>query len=263
MKVKEISGRNNPVFKEFTELLKGRGVKKSGMTLLSGPKQTSEVLKEFPEQCAGVLLPENQDIPVNKLPAGTTIFRFSLDLFRDIDIYGTDQPILLVRADPIRWWDNKKWPSGCTLFVPFQDPANVGAVIRSAAGFGVSRVIILREAANPFNHKAIRVAGNALFRIPIFKGPSIHELDKITFPVITLSPKGINICGYGFPLTFGLLPGLEGPGLPENLKDSISLAIPMENCVKSFNSALATGIALYEWQCGFTGSQGRIKQSQL
>ncbi|MFX0200597.1 MAG: TrmH family RNA methyltransferase, partial [Candidatus Hodarchaeota archaeon] len=57
-----------------------------------------------------------------------------------------------------------------------------------------------------------------------------------------------DIAKYKFPSSFGLLPGLEGPGLPDNLKQMTSLAIPMEPRVESINAALATGIALYLWR---------------
>ena len=44
-------------------------------------------------------------------------------------------------------WSDKDHGTGCTLFIPFQDPGNVGTVIRSAAAFGVSKVVLLKEAA--------------------------------------------------------------------------------------------------------------------
>ena len=143
---------------------------------------------------------------------------------------------------------DKQWPPGCTLFVPFQDPSNVGAVIRSAAAFGVRRVVMLREAAHPFHHKSVRAAGSSILRISLLEGPSIRELEKTRAPLITLSPKGKNIARYKFPTTFGLLPGLEGPGFPDNLKRATPLAIPMEPGIESINAALATGIALYLWR---------------
>jgi len=232
----------------FLRLLKGQGVKKYGAALLSGPKQVAEVLKEFPARCAGFILPAEQDIPHGILPEHCTIYHLDNRIFRDIDIYGTDRPILLVKVEGFPQWSCENWPTGCTLFVPFQDPVNVGAVIRSAAAFGVSRVVMLKEAAHPFHHKSTRVAGSTLLKIPIFRGPSIMDLAGAKVPIVTLSSKGRDVGGYRFPSTFGLLPGLEGPGLPSGLRQSISLAIPMAPGVESINAALATGIALYLWR---------------
>lgn len=67
-------------------------------------------------------------------------------------------------------------------------------------------------------------------------------------PLIALSPRGKNINKYLFPSTFGLLPGLEGPGHPAGLGDISEVRIPMEPGVESLNAAMATGIALYLWR---------------
>ncbi|MEE9610542.1 MAG: RNA methyltransferase [Desulfatiglandales bacterium] len=248
MIVKEIVSKNNVIFKKFLKVLKGRGIKKYGLTFLSGPKQVKEVLRDFPGRCMGIVLSKDQSIPEGGISEGMTIYHLGSDLFQDVDIYGTDQPLLLVRVEPFPPWTIEHWPSGCTLFVPFQDPANVGAVMRSAAAFGVSGVVILREAAHPYHHKSLRAAGSAAFRIPIFQGPSIRELGGTKVPMIALSPEGEDIARCRFPSTFGLLPGLEGPGLPRNLRTMTTLAIPMESGVESINAALATGIALYLWR---------------
>jgi tRNA G18 (ribose-2'-O)-methylase SpoU len=109
-------------------------------------------------------------------------------------------------------------------------------------------VVILKEAAHPFHHKSIRAAGSSILRVSLCQGPSIRELEKTRIPLITLSPRGKNIARYKFPTTFGLLPGLEGPGLPDNLKHATPLAIPIEPGIESINAALATGIALYVWR---------------
>lgn len=248
MRVKEITSRSNPAFKSFLTLLSGHGTKKAGMTLISGPKQVREILNEFPDRCEGIILRDQQEVTETGISAEIPVYRLNAELFREIDVFGTHQPILLIRCEPPQSWDRKDQPPGCSLFIPFQDPANVGAVIRSAAAFGVARVIFLKEAAYPFHYKSARVAGSALLRVPMLAGPSIHELSRSKTPIITLSTKGLPIDSFRFPKTFGLLPGLEGPGLPAPPLQWHSLAIPMEPGVESLNAALATGIALYVWK---------------
>jgi tRNA G18 (ribose-2'-O)-methylase SpoU len=248
MVIHHISSRSNPGFKKLVRLLDGQGIKKQGLSFLSGPKQVKEVLREFPDRCEAVLLTRRH--PLTGVPGGMKGFLLSGDLFREIDVYGTKAPILLVRFEPLSEWDSREWPRGCTLFIPFQDPGNVGAVIRSAAAFGVSRLVILEEGAHPFHHRSLKVAGSAVFRVPLFGGPSIKALGSERYPIITLSAEGDEIGKYSFPSTFGLVPGLEGPGLPPNLRHLTSLSIPMERGVESLNAALATGIALYVWRSG-------------
>lgn len=245
MGLHDLSSRSNPAFKAFLKLLGGQGVKKQSLSLLSGPKQIKEVLQEFPDRCKALLFARGQAPPLSE---GIEAYRLSAELFREIDLYGTRQPILLVRFDPLSLWKPTDRPAGCTLFVPFQDPANVGAVIRSAAAFGVSQVVVLKEGAHPYHHKSLRVAGSAIFRIPIFSGPSIRELDTTGFPLVTLSAAGQEIEAFRFPRRFGLVPGVEGPGLPANLGRLPCLSIPMSGGVESLNAALATGIALYVWR---------------
>ena len=245
MAVPHIASRSNPGFKAFARLLSGQGVKKHGLSLLSGLKQVQEVLREFPERCEAVLFSGDHSLPI---PEGVKRYRLGRDLFRELDVYGTAQPILVVRAEPLPDWDEEKGPSGCTLLIPFQDPANVGAVIRSAAAFGVSQVVVLKEGAHPYHHKSLKVAGSALFRVPILAGPSITKLGRGAFPIICLSSGGMKIGSYVFPPAFGLVPGLEGPGLPSNLRHLPSLSIAMEPGVESLNAATATAIALYVWK---------------
>jgi tRNA G18 (ribose-2'-O)-methylase SpoU len=107
---------------------------------------------------------------------------------------------------------------------------------------------MLKEAANPFHPKSLRVAGSALFRIPILEGPSILELSSTDVPVIGLSPDGRDVAGFRFPPTFGLLPGLEGKGLPREQKKGPTLSIPMAQGVESLNTAVAAAVVLYLWR---------------
>jgi 16S rRNA (guanine527-N7)-methyltransferase len=146
------------------------------------------------------------------------------------------------------WSDEAPWPDGCSLFVPFQDPENVGAILRSAVAFGVARVVLLRECAHPFHPKSSRAAGPALFQTPLLRGPSIDDLASQRYPLIALSTEGPTIDGEPFPAAFGLVPGLEGPGLPVHLREGERRRIPIEPGVESLNAATATAVALYAWR---------------
>ena len=258
MKVKEIGSPENTTFKVFLKLTRARGIKKYEMALLAGPKQTSEVIRDFPDKCTGIIFSARHEPPAGPATHETPSYRLSPELFRQIDIFDTGHPVLLVRVEPFPLWDDGSCPSGCTLCVPFQDPANVGAAIRSAAAFGVSRIVVMKEAAHPFLPKALRVAGSAIFRVPVFEGPSLDRFRVSDKPVIALSQKGKDIGDYRFPPAFYLIPGLEGPGLPNHLKKATLLSIPMERHVESLNAALATGIALYLWQ-----SERKLKTRQV
>lgn len=247
MVIKEITSRSNPDFKMFISLLKGQGLKKHGLTLISGRKQALEVVGGFPELCRGVISGKGAS-PLEGLLEDIPRYVLSGNLFREVDVHGTGPPIMLVSVSPLPTWGGESLTRGCTLFIPFQDPANVGAVIRCAAAFGVSRGVLLKESAHPFHHKSVRAAGSAVLRVPLSEGPSIAQLVASGFPIITLSARGENIHRYRFPPSFGLLPGLEGPGLPREVAHLPSLAIPMEPGVESLNAAVATGIALYVWR---------------
>jgi tRNA G18 (ribose-2'-O)-methylase SpoU len=246
--VREIVSHRNPTFRRLQSLLKAQGVEKHRQTLVAGRKHFGEVLREFPGQCAGIVFSQKDAVPLEIPFKDLTLYRLEHRLFREIDEVGTNHPILLVHTVPLEEWSDDRWPAGCTLFVPFQDPSNVGALIRSAVAFGVPRAVLLAESAHPFHPRSVRVAGSTLYRIKLEKGPSIKGLGKTRFPLITLSPRGRDIGGFRFPRTFGLVPGVEGPGLPIEINASTSLAVPMEASVESLNAAMATGIALYVWR---------------
>jgi 16S rRNA (guanine527-N7)-methyltransferase len=244
--VREVSSEANPTFKLARELLTGRGVRKHGQAILAGAKPVGEVLKRFPDRVEAWLTGPGGPPP----PAGSlTWLRLATPLFQELDTAGTHAPLLLVKVPEMpEFSPADPWPEGCTLFIPFQDPENVGAVLRTAAAFGVARAVLLREAAHPFHPRASRAAGTALFQVPLLRGPSIHDLDPDAAPLVTLSAEGTDLTDEPFPQRFGLVPGVEGPGLPERLRHGPARRIPIAEGVESLNAATAVAIALYEWQ---------------
>jgi 16S rRNA (guanine527-N7)-methyltransferase len=242
--LRDIVSDANATFKLLKAVQTGRGIRKHGHALLLGIRPILEVLRDHPRRCVAWVTPGLSPAPPAEAPPGLAWYRVAPALFRDLDSFGTGPPLLLIEVPPLETWSDDDWPPGCTLFVPFQDPENVGAVLRTAAAFGVARAVLLQEAASPFHPRSARAAGSALLRIPLWRGPSIAALQPHGAPVLPLSATGRDAGEFVFPPSFGLLPGLEGPGLPESWRVAEALAVPMHAGSESRNAAAATAIVL-------------------
>ena len=246
---RRVSSPQNPRYSLLKAVLEGRGIRKYGWAVIAGKKAVEEIALHHPERVGGWVFCHG--MPIVRIPADYSgdVGCLVLDkkLFDTIDIWGTGGPLLVIRADPFPVWRDKDFPNGCTLFIPFQDPGNVGGLIRSAAAFGVNRVVLLSDAAHPFHPKSSRAASGTLCRIPFYQGPSIKELACRDVPLFTLDSGGDDLSVIEFPERFGLLPGQEGPGFPPHLRTLPSIRIPMEPHIESLNAATATAIVLYAW----------------
>ncbi|MDH4036623.1 MAG: RNA methyltransferase [Candidatus Krumholzibacteria bacterium] len=243
---RRIESARNAIFKDLRRALSGREIRKSGLVLVSGPKTIRDVLQAFPDRCEAWVNREGQPDPPLALPPGAAWFQLAAGLFRELDIFGTDAPLLLVRTPPMSAWDAAApLPMGCTLLVPFQDPENVGAVIRSAAAMGVTNIVLLAGSGNPYHPRAIRASAGAVFHASLMSGPEIGALPA-GLAVIPLSGEGGDVADFQFPERFALLPGLEGPGLPAAMR-SRALSIPISDRVESLNAATAVAVFLYLW----------------
>jgi 16S rRNA (guanine(527)-N(7))-methyltransferase RsmG len=241
-----IESEHNETFKDLKKILASRGIKKQNRAMISGDKLVREIIRDFPQRCEAWLSFDEDQPPPDNAPANLVRVHLALPLFQQLDVLGTHSPLLVIDVHPLERWDPaEKFLPGCNLLVPFQDPENVGAVIRSAAAFGAAQVILLGESAHPYLPKALRVSGGAVLRVRLRQGPSLQDLPP-DLPVMALSAGGTDLADVVFPVVFGLLPGMEGPGLPESWRRN-AVGIPLRGGVESLNAATATAIALYAW----------------
>jgi tRNA G18 (ribose-2'-O)-methylase SpoU len=241
---KDINSSANATFKELQSLVTTKGIQKHRSAIISGEKFIHEILQDHSERVTAWITMDETQPPTPTL----TWYRLAKPLFDELDVFGTGKPLLVVSVSELSMYEEKRpWPIGCTLFIPFQNPDNCGAVIRTAAAFGVERVVLLKEAAHPFHPKSARAAGPALFKVELLRGPSISELNFTNIPYVSLSGEGSALKAYKFPERFALVPGVEGPGVPQHLRAN-ALSIPIKADVESLNAATATAIALYEWK---------------
>lgn len=249
---KEIKSATNPRFKMWRSLLESRGIKKHRIALVAGSKITGEIAALRPEIVEAVLISDRigYDGPS---PGGAEAVSLSRDLFRVLDVSGTSSPLFVVRTPDIPIFDPEAIKSPLVLAIPFQDPANAGAVIRSAAAFGVRDIILLAEAANPFHPKSLRAAGPSAFLVRYYTGPSIGNVNDIPLPCIALSRGGIDLHDAVLPERCILLPGMEGQGFPADFIPDMTVSIPISGDVESLNAAVAVSVVLYALTRGQNG----------
>jgi 16S rRNA (guanine527-N7)-methyltransferase len=243
--VRTICSDQNPVFKNLKKLLTGRGIRKSGQALVAGEKLVAEIVTAHPQLCRAWV--SGPDQPPPDVATHLQWYQLAPELLRELDISGTRAPLLLIALPGMRpWQPSEGFPAGVSVLIPFQDPENVGAAVRSAAAFGAVQAILLAESANPFHPKALRASGGAVLSLPLRQGPALDAVPP-ELPIVALSPEGSDIRQAAFPAAFGLLAGLEGPGLPEPWRRR-AVRIPIRPEVESLNAAAATAVALYEWK---------------
>jgi 23S rRNA (guanosine2251-2'-O)-methyltransferase len=135
-----------------------------------------------------------------------------------------------------------------------QDPHNVGAVIRSAAAFGLAGVLIPPHNQAPVTGTVVKVSAGMAFRIPLVSIPNVNttlrDLQEIGFWVYGLEGDGTTKTTtekYVKPTVFVL--GNEGSGLREKTKELCDelLSIPIHARCESLNAAAATAIVLSGW----------------
>ncbi|OHD70207.1 MAG: 16S rRNA (guanine(527)-N(7))-methyltransferase RsmG [Spirochaetes bacterium RBG_16_49_21] len=258
-----ITSGQNKKFKNLEKLSSTDGIRKAGTALVSGKKIIKEIIRKGSPPVTELVLydgyAEHDDVlnaVIGEFELRGSLIVLKKSLFNRLDLFKTRNPLAVVETPEIKEWDRTLGP-GCTLLIPFQDPANVGSAIRSAAGFNVRKIIILKQGANPYHPKSIRASAGAVFSVDIMNGPSLYDLGEAlkekASSIIALDAGGEPLPSFDFPERFLLLPGIEGPGLPQELK-ARSVAVPLAAGVESLNAAAALSIALYEWNRRYSPS---------
>lgn len=248
-----ITSSANSTFRELQREAAADTLKKTHKTIVAGAKLVKDALCVMPEQCLRLIVQEGftgADDLVENFARRKRLVVLKKALFGQLDVFNTNFALLELAVPSIPLWDGRIDMNGCTLALPFQDPANIGAAVRSAVAFGVSRILLLQEAAHPFHPKSIRASAGAVFHGRFFKGPTLSrlaaDLKDSNVPVFSLNMKGHALRSIKFPSSFLLVAGSEGKGLPADLREH-SIAIPMRGPVESLNAATAISIALFYW----------------
>lgn len=145
-----------------------------------------------------------------------------------------------------------------------QDPGNVGTILRTAEGAGVTGILLDGECADIYNPKTIRSTMGSIFRMPFYYIQDLEEgiryLKKrgiCTYAAHLEGKRAYDEEDYRRPCAF--LIGNEGNGLRPEIADLADtyIRIPMAGEVESLNAAIASAVLMFE-----AGRQRRSRSAE-
>lgn len=175
-------------------------------------------------------------------------------VFESVSDTKTPQGVLcLVRQYHYQLEDLCKGQPMLMILENLQDPGNLGTIMRTAEGAGVTGVLMTNGCVDLYNPKVIRSTMGSIYRMPFY------YTDDLKRDLLWLKKQGVllyaaHLKGKGthdeqnYCQPAGFLIGNESKGLSDETADlaDIYIKIPMCGQVESLNAAVASAILMYE-----------------
>ena len=143
-------------------------------------------------------------------------------------------------------------PAAVVLLDTIDDPHNLGAVVRSAAAFGIDGIILAGPSAPPLGGAAAKAAAGHLERVPVVRvnvaADALRTLRDAGYWVLGAAMEGSSSRETDPTNRWVLCLGSEQKGLRAKTRSAIDefIAIPMAENVESLNLSVAAGVLMYE-----------------
>lgn len=186
------------------------------------------------------------NIPENKLSKMCDFRRHQgVVAFKTIRPYDSEEKL----------WDIINATEAPLLLLPsgLEDPGNFGAIIRSAAAFNVSAILLERKGTVALNGTVAKTSAGMVEQMTLIKSKNLLEL------IDSLKEKGFRFVGAdgysetkleeaNFDGPTVIITGGEHKGIPPYLRKICDqlVSIPMKEGVESLNVSVAAGVMLYE-----------------
>lgn len=252
-----ISSTSNQQIKNIQNLMKkAKERKKQNVFIVEGPKMCFEAPHKLLKAVyvSESFYKENRYAKeLNSVEVVTEVV--SDQVFKTISDTQTPQGIMaIVQMPEYKLEDviNKEQPH-ILILESIQDPGNLGTMIRTGEGAGISGIIMNKTTVDIFNPKTVRATMGSLYRVPFFIAEDLTEaIAKLKENGIRLyaahlkgkmsydKPDYTNPCGF--------LIGNEGNGLSDEIADLADnyIKIPMTGKVESLNAAISATLLMYE-----------------
>lgn len=259
-----ITSTNNQQLKQVSALLKkAKERKEKKAFVVEGPKMVLEAPAEWLKAVyvseSFEKNPENKSTLKklgDKCKNNQAAFEIVADsVFKHVSDTQTPQGIMAVVAMPE--YDLEQLLDGekthLLVLESIQDPGNLGTMVRTGEGAGISGIIMNKTTVDLFNPKTIRSTMGSIYRVPFY------VTEDLSHTMVSLKEKGVTLYAAhlkgqhsydeeDYTSSCGFLIGNEGNGLSDEIADSADtyIKIPMEGQVESLNAAISAALLMYE-----------------
>ncbi len=134
-----------------------------------------------------------------------------------------------------------------------QDPGNLGTMLRTGEGAGVTGVVVDNTTVDLFNPKTIRATMGSIYRVPFYSASelpgTLRQIKMAGIRLYAAHLKGERLYDEpDYTAGCGFLIGNEGSGLSDEIAAMADdyVRIPMEGKVESLNAAISASLLMYE-----------------
>ncbi len=256
----QITSLSNPKIKAVNQLIKNAGIrKKENLFTVEGSRFINDLSLLRPGSIKFILLDSKfeKEHHVNNALL-QSISKYNIEaylvdsrIFNSISIQKTSSgSIAVIKKPDYSKTDITTSFRNAVLLDGLQIPSNTGAIIRSAAAFGIDIVFYTKGTSDPFHPDSIRAMAGNCFQVPIIcfnKSMMLKMLESnVTF--YSLDPKGNQILNDD--LTYNdqniFIFGSEGSGIRteylKNIQNIKTIRIAINPDIESLNVAVSAGI---------------------
>ena len=266
-----ISSRNNPLIKWVASLQDKKGRADHRSFIAEGEKLTFEALKSG-LQVTHIFVLEN---------------RMS-EIFEKLQAFSSDERLDSCEVVPLSWGafskiSTEKAPQGIISVIKYldffanmdiiykedffisqgeralalcslRDPGNLGAVIRSAAAFGVEHIVLSADSADVYNPKTVRAAMGSLFKVKVsyiadFSSfiCAAKECGRKVYAA-ELTDNAVSLSNLSLASDDIFIIGNEGHGISPEISAECtgSVYIPISDKTESLNASVAAAVLMWE-----------------
>jgi TrmH family RNA methyltransferase len=242
-------GKHNPRLKELRRRVRER---RDGEIVVDGRRLIADLVR-WGVPIRELYVAAGIDLEGPLLAAAERVREVETSVLADVAPTRHPQGVLAVVGEPS--WPSWSAESGVALWLDrVQDPGNLGAIVRAAAGLGARTVLLSPGCADPFGPLAVRGSAGAVFRIPVERDvPGSRAVEGVRAhrgEAWATGAEGTAVTDWRPAEPLLMLLGTEGGGLSAEAAGLAvgTVAIPLERDLDSLNVAVAAGILLHHLQ---------------